>query len=230
MVNNLDNFLSIANKVKLEKGLNDEYCAMLPMIQEKDNKLYVIVPFIKSDAKVWSKENQVVPEYWCMIDLINMGSVEFNKTCDKNFNDNELIPNTSNDSFNKEVSKYVVKAKMRYKEYIQNDIKSNDLLTYQKDVSRLVDNINMNDEKISLNDYFYANFEDDINEQIDKLVDLIALTKYNSLTTYYDLLFTNIINEYLDKNVINQEKIQVACNMMNTYYPGVNGINNIFNK
>ena len=59
--------------------------------------------------------------------------------------------------------------------------------------------------------------------------DLIASTKYNSLTIYYDVLFTNIIKEYLENNIINQEKIRLACDMMNTYYPGVNGINNIFN-
>lgn len=229
MINNVDIFLELANKVKTENGLNDEYCAMIPMMQELNGKLYVIVPFIKSDAKIWSKEVSEIPEYWCMIDPIKMEVIKFNKTTENNFNEKEIIANTADDSFNKEVSKYVVKTKMKYKEYIQNDIKNNDLLTYQNDVSRLVNNIDLNNEKVSFNDYFYANFENDINEQIDKLVDLIASTKYNSLTIYYDVLFTNIIKEYLENNIINQEKIHLACDMMNAYYPGINGINNIFN-
>ena len=60
------------------------------------------------------------------------------------------------------------------------------------------------------------------------MVDLIAGVKYNSLTTYYDVLFTNIVNEYIDDNKINEEKLNLACEMMNTYYPGVDGISNIF--
>lgn len=229
MFNNVDNFLQIANKAKKENRLNDDYCAMISMIRKLNDKLYVIVPFIKSDAKVWSNEIKTVPEYWCLIDPVNREVIEFNKTSDKRLNDKELIDNTCDDFFNKEVSKYIVKTKMKYKEYIQNDIKNNELLTYQKEVSRLVNNLNIDDEKVSINDYFYINFEEDINKQVDKLVDLIATVKYNSLTTYYDILFTNIINEYLDNNLINKEKIRLACDMMNTYYPGVDGINNIFN-
>ena len=38
----------------------------------------------------------------------------------------------------------------------------------------------------------------------------------------------NIVNEYIDDNKINEEKINLACEMMNTYYPGVDGISNIF--
>lgn len=65
-------------------------------------------------------------------------------------------------------------------------------------------------------------------KKVDELVDLIAGVKYNSLTTYYDVLFTNIVNEYIDDNKINEEKLNLACEMMNTYYPGVDGISNIF--
>ena len=68
-----------------------------------------------------------------------------------------------------------------------------------------------------------------INEQIDKLVDLVASVKYNLLTNYYDVLFTDIVNEYISNKKIDNEKLNLACDMMNTYYPGVNGIDNIFN-
>lgn len=227
MINNVDKFLEIANKIKKENGLNDDYCAMISMLKKTDNELYVVVPFVKSDEKVWSKENEIIPEYWALINPIKMELIEFNKTSEKSFNDKEIIKNHSDDSFNKEVSKYIVQTKLKYKEYIKNDIKNNGLLTYQNDVSKLVSNIN--DEKVSFNDYFYASFEDDINEQIDKLVDLVASVKYNLLTNYYDVLFTDIVNEYISNKKIDNEKLNLACDMMNTYYPGVNGIDNIFN-
>jgi hypothetical protein len=227
MINNVDKYLEIANKIKKENGLNDDYCAMISMLKKTDDELYVVVPFVKSDEKVWSKENEIIPEYWALINPIKMELIEFNKTSEKSFNDKEIIKNHSDDSFNKEVSKYIVQTKLKYKEYIKNDIKNNGLLTYQNDVSKLVSNIN--DEKVSFNDYFYASFEDDINEQIDKLVDLVASVKYNLLTNYYDVLFTDIVNEYISNKKIDNEKLNLACDMMNTYYPGVNGIDNIFN-
>ena len=228
MINNVEKFLRIANRAKYNNGLNDDYCAMISMLKEMDNKLFVIVSFVKSDAKVWAKENDIIPEYWCLIDPIKMESIEFNKTSEKSFNNKEIIKNHSDDSFNKELSKEIVKTKMKYKEYIQNDIKNNTLLTYQTEVTKLVHHLNIDDETVSLNDYFYANFEDNINEQIDKLVDLIAVVKYNALTTYYDVLFTDILNEYKTNHVIDENKMKLACDMMNTYYPGVNGIDNIF--
>ena len=227
MIKNVDKYLEIANKIKKENGLNDDYCAMISMLKKTDDELYVVVPFVKSDEKVWSKENEIIPEYWALINPIKMELIEFNKTSEKSFNDKEIIKNHSDDSFNKEVSKYIVQTKLKYKEYIKNDIKNNGLLTYQNDVSKLVSNIN--DEKVSFNDYFYASFEDDINEQIDKLVDLVASVKYNLLTNYYDVLFTDIVNEYISNKKIDNEKLNLACDMMNTYYPGVNGIDNIFN-
>lgn len=227
MIKNVDKYLEIANKIKKENGLNDDYCAMISMLKKTDDELYVVVPFVKSDEKVWSKGNEIIPEYWALINPIKMELIEFNKTSEKSFNDKEIIKNHSDDSFNKEVSKYIVQTKLKYKEYIKNDIKNNGLLTYQNDVSKLVSNIN--DEKVSFNDYFYASFEDDINEQIDKLVDLVASVKYNLLTNYYDVLFTDIVNEYISNKKIDNEKLNLACDMMNTYYPGVNGIDNIFN-
>ena len=55
MINNVDKYLEIANKIKKENGLNDDYCAMISMLKKTDDELYVVVPFVKSDEKVWSK-------------------------------------------------------------------------------------------------------------------------------------------------------------------------------
>lgn len=225
---NVDKFLGVANKNKEKYGLNDDYCAMISMLREVNNKLYVIVPFIKSDYKVWKKGNNVIPEYYAVIDPKNMELLEFNKTKEKDFAIGDIQENSSDGLFEKEISKYIVDTKLKYKNYIKDDIKNNELLSYQNKVSSLLNSAEIDGKKVSFNDYFYANFEEDINKKIDELVDLIAGVKYNSLTTYYDILFTDIVNEYINDNKINKEKIQLACEMMNTYYPGVDGISNIF--
>ena len=225
---NVDKFLGVANKNKEKYGLNDDYCAMISMLREKNSKLYVIVPFIKSDAKVWEKGSNIIPEYYAVIDPKNMELLEFNKTKEKDFAIGDIQENSSDGLFEKEISKYIVDTKLKYKNYIKDDIKNNELLSYQNKVSSILNSAEIDGKKVSFNDYFYANFEEDINKKIDELVDLIAGVKYNSLITYYDILFTNIVNEYINDNKINKEKIQLACEMMNTYYPGVDGINNIF--
>lgn len=224
----VEKFLGMANKAKRKYGLSADYCAMLPMLKTKDNQLLVVVPFVHKDAKIWTKESAIIPKYWCLIDPSKLEVIEFNKTIEKSFSNKKIIPNHSDDSFQKEISKYVVKTKIKYKEYIQNDIMNHDLLTYQKEVEELVHDLNINDEMISWSDYFYARFESDINKKVDQLVDLIASVKYNSLTTYYDVLFTDIVTEYQKSHVIHPNKLHLACDMMNAYYSGVSGIENIF--
>lgn len=225
---NVDKFLGIANKEKRKYELNDDYCAMISMLRKIDGKLYVVVPFVRSDDKVWKKGSGIVPEYYSVIDPKNMELLEFNKTKEKDFAIGDIQENSSDGLFEKEISKYIVDTKLKYKNYIKDDIKNNELLSYQNKVSSILNSAEIDGKKVSFNDYFYANFEEDINKKIDELVDLIAGVKYNSLTTYYDILFTDIVNEYINDNKINKEKIQLACEMMNTYYPGVDGISNIF--
>lgn len=225
---NVDKFLSIANKEKRKYGLNDDYCAMISMLRKIDGKLYVVVPFVRSDDKVWKKDSGIVPEYYSVIDPKKMKLLEFNKTTEKNFVIKDIKKNNSDGSFDKEISKYIVDTKLKYKNYIKDDIKNNELLSYQNKVSNILNSTEIDGKHVSFNDYFYANFDEEINKKLDELVDLIAGVKYNSLTTYYDVLFTNIVNEYIDDNKINEEKINLACEMMNTYYPGVDGISNIF--
>ena len=225
---NVDKFLGIANKEKIKYGLNDDYCAMISMLRKMDDKLYVVIPFIRSDDKVWKKGNGIVPEYYSVIDPKEMKLLKFNKTTEKNFVIKDIKKNNSDGSLEKEISKYVVDTKLKYKNYIKDDIKNNELLSYQNKVSSILSSAEINGKNVSFNDYFYANFDEEINKKVDELVDLIASVKYNSLTTYYDFLFTNIVNEYINGNKINEEKINLACEMMNTYYPGVDGISNIF--
>ncbi len=229
MVNNIDKYLEIANKNKVKYGLNDEYCALIPMLRTVDGRLYVVVPFVKVEEKVWDKGNDIISEYWSVIDPVSRELIEFNRTSEKSFIVGEVIKNHGDDSINKEISKYVISTKLKYKEYIEKDLKNSSVLSYQQKVEDLVKSLNINGEEIPLGDYFYATSEEEIDNQVDKLIDLIATAKYNSLTKYYDILFTNILDEYVNDKYVNNEKIYLACEMMNTYYPGIDAIDNIFN-
>ena len=75
------------------------------------------------------------------------------------------------------------------------------MLSYQNKVSSILNSTEIDGKHVSFNDYFYANFYEEINKKVDELVDLIAGVKYNSLTIYYDVLFTNIVNEYISNSV-----------------------------
>ena len=47
-----------------------------------------------------------------------------------------------------------------------------------------------------MNEYVFANIEKEINEKLDKLVRMLVLDKYGSIIFYYDILHTQVIDEY----------------------------------
>ena len=73
------------------------------------------------------------------------------------------------------------------------------------------------------------NLEEDIKSKINDLVDILIQSKYGSFTFYYDKLFTNIVNRFKKDNIIDNEKIKLCIEIMNNYYDGVIGIDNLFN-
>ena len=84
-------------------------------------------------------------------------------------------------------------------------------------------------EEVNINEYLLANLEEEIDEKITELVTLLINSKYGSITFYYDMLITEIINEYLSSKIINKDKIKLCIEIMNYYYDGVIGIDNFFN-
>ena len=110
-----------------------------------------------------------------------------------------------------------------------NDIK-NDELPIQKKLSSILNNkITINDESVNINDYLMANIEQDIIDKVNELVDLLVVSKYNSITFYYDALFNDIITKYKDKKEIDTLKMALCIEIMNSYYDGVIAIDNFFN-
>ena len=135
--------------------------------------------------------------------------------------------NKTNDQ--KELSIYEMKKIEEYTNYLLNDIK-NDNLPIQKKLVVVVGNwIDIDGEKVNINDYIMANIEDDVREKIKELVDIVIRSKYSNITIYYDILFNNIVEEYKNTNNINYDLIDSCIEIMNNYYGGIVGIKNLFN-
>lgn len=135
--------------------------------------------------------------------------------------------NKTNDQ--KELSIYEMKKIEEYTNYLLNDIK-NDNLPIQKKLAGVVGNwIDIDGEKVNINDYIMANIEDDVRGKIKELVDIVIRSKYSNITLYYDILFNNIVEEYKNTNNINYDLIDSCIEIMNNYYGGIVGIKNLFN-
>ena len=224
---NLDKYLNITNEEKLKRGL-DTYIPLYPMLRVVDGNLYVAVMLTEEKDNVWGIDGNVKPEYWVLIDINNDSIIEFNKTDEKDFVIGKEIPkNTENKQ--KEISKYTVEKTLQYKNYLIEDIK-NEQLPLQKKLSNVLGNeMEIDGDKVNINDYLLSNLEEDIKSKINDLVDILIQSKYGSITFYYDQLFNFIISEYKDNKTIDKDKIKLCIEIMNNYYDGVICIDNVFN-
>lgn len=222
----LENYLEIVNIEKKSRGLED-YTPLYPMLRIDNNKLYIGVMLTHKDANVWDKDAKIKPEYWVLLDINDNHIIEWNKTDEKDFVVGQIIEKNTEDK-QKEMSKYEVRKKLEYKEYLINDIKNDNLPIQQKLSSILDGEMQLDDEKVNINDYLLASMEEEITEKVDELVNLMVISKYNSLTIYYDYLFKEIITTYQNDNIIDMEKMKLCLEIMNNYYDGVIGIDNFF--
>lgn len=224
---NLDKYLDIANEEKIKRGL-DNYIPLYPMLRNCDGKLYICVVLTEENDNVWELSGNVKPEYWILIDAQNDSIIEFNNTEDKDFVIGNLIPkNISNKQ--KEISKYTVEKTLQYKNYLIEDIK-NEKLPLQKKLSTILgDETEINGEIVNINDYLLSNLEEDIKTKLNDLVDILIHSKYGSITFYYDNLFNQIVLNYKNNKTIDTDKMKLCIEIMNNYYDGVIGIDNIFN-
>lgn len=224
---NLDKYLSIVNKEKEKKGL-ENYIPLYPMLRVEQEKLYIGVALTKDTDNIWSKEESVKPEYWALIDINNEEILEFNKTEDKDFVVGATIPKNIENK-EKEISQYTVEKTLQYKNYLMDDIK-NEKLPLQKKLSEILgDTAKISGETVNINDYLLSNLEDDIKAKIDSLVNVLINSKYGSIIFYYDILFNRILTEYKQNNKINKENLKLCAEIINYYYDGAVGIDNFFN-
>lgn len=224
---NLDNILDIVNSEKVKRGL-DNYAPCYPMLRVERDKLYIAVLLTNSHDNVWDANEEIKGEYWCLLDVDTLEILEFNKRDDKDYISGSLI-DINKTNAQKELSIYEVKKIEEYTNYLLNDIK-NDNLPIQKKLAGVVGNwIDIDGEKVNINDYIMANIEDDVREKIKELVDIVIRSKYSNVTLYYDILFNNIVEEYKNTNNINYDLIDSCIEIMNNYYGGIVGIKNLFN-
>lgn len=224
---NLDKYLNIVNEEKLKRGLTT-YIPLYPMLRVENEKLYICVMLTNEKDNVWSSKEKIKPEYWVLIDIYEDKILEFNKTIDKDFVVSPSVPKNT-DNKQQEISKYTIKKVLQYKNYLIEDIKNEELPLQKKLSSILGHEIEIDGEKVNINDYLLSNLEEDIKSKINDLVDILIQSKYGSITFYYDKLFTSIIKEYKESNTINKEKIKLCIEIMNNYYDGVINIDNVFN-
>lgn len=224
---NLDKYLNIVNDEKNRKGLAN-YIPLYPMLRMENDRLYVSVMLTEENDNVWSIEEKVKPEYWILIDIDEEKILEFNKTDEKDFvNGNLIAKNTNNNQ--QEISKYTIEKILQYQNYLIEDIK-NEQLPLQKKISSVLGNeMIIEGEKVNINDYLLSNLEEDIKEKVNELVELLIQSKYGAITFYYDQIFSDIINNYKKNKIIDKEKIKLCIEIMNNYYDGVIGIDNLFN-
>lgn len=224
---NLDKYLNIVNEEKIKRGLTT-YIPLYPMLRVENEKLYICVMLTNEKDNVWSNKEHIKPEYWVLIDINEDKILEFNKTIDKDFVVSPSVPKNTNNK-QKEISKYTIKKVLQYKNYLIEDIKNEELPLQKKLSSILGHEIEIDGEKVNINDYLLSNLEEDIKSKINDLVDILIKSKYGSITFYYDKLFTSIIKEYKESITIDKEKIKLCIEIMNNYYDGVINIDNVFN-
>lgn len=229
MVSSLDLnvYLNMINEKNKELGLTN-YIPLYPMLRVEKEKLYIGLMMVNEKANVWNMKESIKPEYWALIDIDNNEILEFNKTEEKDFVIGNLIPKNTNNK-EQEISKYIVKKTLQYKNYLIEDIKNEELPLQKKLSTVLGENFEIEGEKVNINDYLISNSEEIIKMRINDLVDVLVQTKYGSITFYYDQLFSDIVNNYKQNKIIDIEKIKLCAEVMNNYYDGVIGIDNFFN-
>lgn len=224
---NLDKYLEIVNKEKVQKGL-DNYVPLYPMLRVDNESLYVTVPLTEFMDNVWKREGKVKPAYWILIDINTEKVIEFNKTEEKDFVIGDVIPKNI-DGTQKELAKYTVEKTLQYKNYLLEDIKNGQLPIQKKLEAVLGDKIDVDGETVDMGEYILANLEEEIKAKVDDLVALLVQSKYGSITFYYDQLFNLILKKYKETKTIDKEKIKLCIEIMNNYYEGVHYIDNLFN-
>ena len=225
MNNYCDNLIDIVSKKIKEENIGN-YTSTMPMLRVHDGKLYLSTLVVKDTDNVWDINSKIIPSYWILIDIDTNEVLEFNKISENNF-----IKEKQED-FNldtkKQISKYEIKKQLQYKNYLLEDIKNDQLPILDEVVKSINNEITINNEKINANDYLIANIEEEINKKVLELVNLVVKQKYSYINIYYEQLLLNIIEEYKNTNIINNEKMYLACKIMNNYYEGIVGITNLF--
>lgn len=223
MVKLTDEVLNIVNEKKVNMGFAETYAPLVPKLTKIGDELRIMVLLTKVEDDVWNIDENIIADYWVLLDPKTLKILEFNKTIEKDYRDTITIKATNDDA--KEIVDYSIKKRIQYKDYLINDILNN-CFTLQKKLSNLLDNkIKVDGEYVSLDNYINANIEEEVNEVVDnaieKIVDLAVRSKYSTLTYYYEELFNRTIDIFNEDNIINDDMIDAINEILKNYYVGV---------
>ena len=223
MVKLTDEVLNIVNEKKVKMGLAETYAPLVPKLTKINDELRIMVLLTKIEDDVFNINENIIADYWVLLDPKTLKILEFNKTIEKDYRDTITIKATNDDA--KEIVDYSIKKRIQYKNYLINDILNN-CLTLQKKLSNLLDNkIKVDGEYVSLDNYINANIEEEVNEVVDnaieKVADLAVRSKYSTLTYYYEELFNRTIDIFNEDNIINDDMIDAINEILKNYYVGV---------
>lgn len=223
MIKLTDEVLNIVNEKKVNMGLAETHIPLVPKLTKIGDELRIIVLLTKVEDDVFNINENIIADYWVLLDPKTLKILEFNKTIEKDCRDTITIKATNDDA--KEIVEYSIKKRIQYKDYLINDILNN-CLTFQKKLSNLLDNkIKVDGEYVSLDSYIRANIEEEVNEVVDnaieKVVDLAVRSKYSTLTYYYEELFNRTIDIFNEDNIINDDMINAINEILKNYYVGV---------
>lgn len=116
---NFAKYLNLVNEEKKKYGL-DLYTPLYPMFRVQDNNLYVVIGLVNDKDNVWSRDEQVKPEYWVLIDINNEAVIQFNKIDKKDFIVGKVKDKVYGNN-DKEIAKYTIEKTLQYKEYFKDD-------------------------------------------------------------------------------------------------------------
>ena len=148
MIKLTDEVLNIVNEKKVNMGLAETYVPLVPKLTKINDELRIMVLLTKIEDDVWNIDENIIADYWVLLDPKTLKILEFNKTIEKDYRDTITIKATNDDA--KEIVDYSIKKRIQYKNYLINDILNN-CLTLQKKLSNLLDNkIKVDGEYVSL--------------------------------------------------------------------------------
>lgn len=226
--------ITMSVRKELEKiGINDGV-TYFPMLRKEKDQLFIVCLVELPNKDLYNRGKTIRPKYWALLNINNFEVLELNNTKEKDFMETNLIPINQEfiDEFKQEgkiLAKYATEKRIKYKDYIVNDIK-NDLVEKQSSIIKAIDDkIIVDNNEVNATEYLINNIEKDIEDKVNELMALIVNLKYSAIIYYYEELLIDIIEEYKNNNHINLDKMKLAMVIISNYYGKYCGIEYLFN-
>ena len=221
--------LDFANKITdriyeimKENNLTDGV-TLFPMLRKENNKLLLGSMIEITDEKLFENDKVVRPQYWITLDINDYDLIELNKTSEKDYMDSNIVPldKEFDDKFKeeqKELSKFSIDKNIQYREYLLKDIQNEIAKSQKKIIDSIHNKLIVDNEEVDATEYLNSMLAEEIESRVNDLVELIVTNKYSSIIYYYQQLIKEIIDEYKENGIINDKKMKLASQILDSYY------------